>query len=714
MLAALNVLAFVVLVAANGGALPLRPDVLAAWGANVGVLTAAGEWWRLPTAAFLHLGVAHLALNVWALWSLGRDAERHYGSATYTAIYFATAVLASLGSVAWDPSRTSVGASGAIFGIGGAFLAFLAREGTNLPAGVARTHWIATGVFVVASLAAGVLIPGIDNAAHVAGLASGFALGWLLARPLDDETRGGAARARLAAAGLAGLALVAGIAFVRAPGPHAGGLHAFWAAHPWYAAGESASFATWERLARDADAGLLPMGEFASALERDVLPFWERAPARLEADGRSGVAADPYRERVLELARLRRALARAQVAAARADGDLDATRPLAEAVMLAQARIEYATMRDVLAAQSRGLAARLRFDGVRNRIAARGRCVRPLPGAVRGVPGALDSPRDAPALAMAVACESQRLFLAGRYRELDAALAAHLARPNDLPDGSSSLTGAFSGFDFLFAGSGTDVRRLLPRLADWRREVPGSVAPELVEAQALRAWAREAPGRDGAAAPPDRPPRRLRDEMANEALRRAAEAGADHPVWYTLSMIGAVDDPGGIVAGRALFEAGVERFPTHHPLYYAMLRLLQPRTLGSFEQVAAFVDEVTARAPGGESAALYARLYAYYAALEGDDADIYADVGADWPTIERGFRQLLERHPDSDFLLNAFANLACRRGDAAAYRSLREAVGTRRSSAAWQGDVQVETCDARLLPGRGDLSAAADPSRPAR
>lgn len=711
-LVGLNVLAFVALIAANGGALAFRPDVLAAWGANVGALTTHGEWWRLLTAAFLHLGLAHLALNAWALWSIGRETERYYGSVTYAAIYLATAVLASLGSVAWDPSRTSVGASGAIFGIGGAFLAFLARRDTNVPAGIARTHWVATGVFVAVSLGAGAVIPGIDNAAHLAGLVAGFALGWLLARPLGEEARTTALHAKTGAAGaIAALALLGGMAFVRAPQPRADDLHAFWTAHPWYASGERESLAAWERLVTRAESGRLPMPEFAATLERDVLPFWQQAFERLDAERREH-GASPLRDRVLEFARLRRDLALAQIAAARNDGDLDPARPLAEAAMLAQARIEYVTLRESVALQARGLVARVPVHRLRTLVATRGRCLHPPAGAVPGLPSPLDSAHDAPALRLAASCEAQRLFVEERYRELDALLVEFAAHPNDLPDGTSSLSGAYSGFDYLFVQGRLDVRQVLRQLNDWRREVPGSVQPELVESQALRAWARQAVRPGGRTTSSDAQLRRFRDEMADEALRMAREAGASHPVWYTQSLAGAVDDPDGLVAGRALFDAGVERFPGHYPIYYGMLRLLQPRVHGSFEQVAAFVDEVTAHAPEEERDTLYARLYAHYATLEGDDADIFANARADWPRIERGFRRLLERHPGSDYLLNTFANLACRRGDVPVYLSLRREMAMRRSFAAWQGKVQPESCDERMrsLAGSGPaLGPAAVP-----
>jgi hypothetical protein len=444
------------------------------------------------------------------------------------------------------------------------------------------------------------------------------------------------------------------------------------------------------------------MDEFAAALERDVLPFWQQAYERLDAERRASPATAPLRERVLEFARARRDLASAQIAAARQDGDLDPTRPLAQAALLAQARVEYLTLRESVAAQQHGLVARLPVDRVRLLVATRGRCVVPPAGVVPGLPGPTDSPEDAPALRLAASCEAQRLFVAGRYRELDALLAGYVARPNDLPDGTSSLTGAFSGFDYLFVEGRLDVRLALRRLSEWRREVPGSVQPELVESQALRAWGRQAirAGRTDAEAQT----RRCRDEMANEALRMAKEPGADHPVWYTLSMIGASDEPDGVAAGRALFDAGVERFPTHYPLYFGMLRVLQPRVQSSFEQVAAFIGEATARVPEAERDPLYARLYAHYAVLEGDEADIYANAQADWPRIERGFRELLDRHPESDYLLNAFANLACRRGDVSVYRSLRAEVAVRPSSAAWRGRVQPETCDERIesLARRGE------------
>ena len=126
---------------------------------------------------------------MWALWNVGSLTERLFGRGTLLFLYVAAGVLASLTSIAWDPSHSSVGASGAIFGVFGAFLAFLSRQRHQIPASIVRKHWISTSAFVLFNLVNGAIQPGIDNAAHVGGLLSGFALGFILARPLDPAIR---------------------------------------------------------------------------------------------------------------------------------------------------------------------------------------------------------------------------------------------------------------------------------------------------------------------------------------------------------------------------------------------------------------------------------------------------------------------------------------------------------------------------------------------
>ena len=108
------------------------------WGSNYGPLTVNGQWWRLFTALFLHFSTLHLGLNMWALWNIGRASERLYGSWTLLVLYLTTGFLASLSSVVWEPSLSSAGASGAIFGLLGAYLAFLIKQRRAIPGSVFR------------------------------------------------------------------------------------------------------------------------------------------------------------------------------------------------------------------------------------------------------------------------------------------------------------------------------------------------------------------------------------------------------------------------------------------------------------------------------------------------------------------------------------------------------------------------------------------------
>src|SRR5262249_35096391 len=150
------------------------PQEYANWGANIGPMTLGGQWGRLLTATFVHANLAHVLLNMWALWNIGRLTERLFGRWLLLLVYCASGALASLASVIWNPTVASIGASGAIFGLFGAFFAFLAKPDTLVPGSVIRTHWLSTAVFVIYSLFNGFLSEGIDNAAHVGGLLAGF------------------------------------------------------------------------------------------------------------------------------------------------------------------------------------------------------------------------------------------------------------------------------------------------------------------------------------------------------------------------------------------------------------------------------------------------------------------------------------------------------------------------------------------------------------
>jgi len=181
-----NLLVFAALLLAGAGLWHSSSAVQLAWGASFGPATKDGEWWRLGSAMFLHFGVLHLGMNMWALWDGGQLVERMYGHVRFAALYLASGLAGNLVSLIAQGDRAiSGGASGAVFGVYGALLVFLWRERGQLhPQEFRWLFWGAAG-FSVATIAFGFFVPGIDNAAHIGGFVSGVLLGMALARPLD-------------------------------------------------------------------------------------------------------------------------------------------------------------------------------------------------------------------------------------------------------------------------------------------------------------------------------------------------------------------------------------------------------------------------------------------------------------------------------------------------------------------------------------------------
>ena len=187
-LVAANVLVFAAMLA-NGAGLWHSPNhVQLAWGAGFGPATKDGQWWRLGTAMFLHFGLVHLGMNMWALWDGGRLVERLYGSLRFAGIFLASGLTGNLLSLIIAADRAvSGGASGAIFGIYGALLVWLWRERRTVHPTEFRWLFGGAALFSAATIGLGLLIPGIDNAAHIGGRVSGALLGAAAARPLTGR-----------------------------------------------------------------------------------------------------------------------------------------------------------------------------------------------------------------------------------------------------------------------------------------------------------------------------------------------------------------------------------------------------------------------------------------------------------------------------------------------------------------------------------------------
>ena len=199
-LLALNIAVFALMLGHGASLWHTSNAVQLAWGANFGPATQDGQWWRLATALFLHFGVVHLALNMWALWDVGRLVERLLGWPWFVLLYLASGVIGNLLSLVLHGNQAvSGGASGAIFSLYGALLVFLWRERRQVDRREFRWLFGAAMAFTVVSLGMGLLVPGIDNAAHMGGLVAGALLGRVLGRParksgpraLDGKWRAG-------------------------------------------------------------------------------------------------------------------------------------------------------------------------------------------------------------------------------------------------------------------------------------------------------------------------------------------------------------------------------------------------------------------------------------------------------------------------------------------------------------------------------------------
>ncbi len=188
----INVVVFIAMVLS--GVSPLQPTVqdLLTWGANAAPLSLGPQPWRMLASNYVHIGLIHIFFNMWCLWNLGRLAERIFDRWTYLLVYTATGIGGSLSSLWWHPRGIGAGASGAIFGLAGALIAVLYLGKLPVAKEVLKPTLKSLLTFAAYNLFFG-LVPGIDNAAHLGGLATGLGLGAALAgsfsQPLDDRAR---------------------------------------------------------------------------------------------------------------------------------------------------------------------------------------------------------------------------------------------------------------------------------------------------------------------------------------------------------------------------------------------------------------------------------------------------------------------------------------------------------------------------------------------
>lgn len=171
----LNLLVFILMVLMGVSAFDPDGESLVKWGANFKPVTTAGQPWRLLTSCFLHIGVLHLLMNMYALVFIGIILEPYLGKARFTTAYLLAGIGASAASLWWHDMTISAGASGAIFGLYGLFLALLTTDFIHKD--IRKSLLTSILIFVGYNLLNGVS-GGIDNAAHIGGLVSGLIIGY--------------------------------------------------------------------------------------------------------------------------------------------------------------------------------------------------------------------------------------------------------------------------------------------------------------------------------------------------------------------------------------------------------------------------------------------------------------------------------------------------------------------------------------------------------
>lgn len=183
-LIAINIVVFVIETLAGGSE---SQRVLIQLGANVGPLVTVGEYWRLFTANFLHIGLLHIAFNMYALYIVGTEVEMFYGPWRFLVIYLLSALSGAIASYAFTYG-VSAGASTAIFGLIGTLFAFFTRN-RDVFGEMSRTRLTNLIVVIVINVFYGLSVQVIDNWGHIGGFVGGFVLGWLLCPFYQIEAR---------------------------------------------------------------------------------------------------------------------------------------------------------------------------------------------------------------------------------------------------------------------------------------------------------------------------------------------------------------------------------------------------------------------------------------------------------------------------------------------------------------------------------------------
>lgn len=179
-LISVNVIMYIITAILSGDIIDSDIRALIFLGAKVNELISSGEYYRLITAMFLHGGMMHLLLNMYALNALGPFVEKVYGSTKYVIIYFVAGIVSSIFSYMFSEG-VSIGASGAIFGLFGAVLIFSLKMKDRVGKGMLKNIISVIGI----NIFIGISIPNIDNLAHLGGLIGGILISLMFKNKIE-------------------------------------------------------------------------------------------------------------------------------------------------------------------------------------------------------------------------------------------------------------------------------------------------------------------------------------------------------------------------------------------------------------------------------------------------------------------------------------------------------------------------------------------------
>lgn len=178
-----NLLVFALEESAGGSQ---NPDTLFQLGGMLPEAVAAGEWWRLVSANFLHFGSFHLLVNMVALYALGTWLEPFLGLGKFLVCYFVSGMgamlVSALVALAADFSIAVVGASGAVMGLLGSITAILLRSWQREKVAIAAQGLQFVLLIIALQVGSDLLNPQVSIVGHVSGLILGFLLGGILRR----------------------------------------------------------------------------------------------------------------------------------------------------------------------------------------------------------------------------------------------------------------------------------------------------------------------------------------------------------------------------------------------------------------------------------------------------------------------------------------------------------------------------------------------------